>query len=361
VRQHGRSFGGDVDNVTIWGLSSGAQYVATLLVSPPAAGLFHRAMIQSCVDLSNVRELRAHNDIWQQATAEEWGRRFAQELGCAEVSPREELGKMRRVTTEAIVDKSWCVAATDCYEPLVDRRQLATPASKPLTSLEALRGGRFHRVPVMVGVTSEDGLGKMELEWTMFTDATTPEQYRALLERKFGGGAQLAAALAHYPAQSEEEVEEALGRISNDLWYHMGSWLMADLLAGAAPDAPPVWFYTVSEPGYTQHGRDTPIFNGSRWPKEGPPTSPAPAAGMGFLANFARSGDPNGAGLPTWEPHTAAAPRFMELGPEVGMRGRSKAEHERYALVSEHIRSLVAVGAEVERPAAAAAGGRDMV
>ena len=58
------AFGGDPKNVTIWGLSSGAQYVSTLLVSPAAQGLFHRAMVQSCSDLNNVRQVAGSCDVW---------------------------------------------------------------------------------------------------------------------------------------------------------------------------------------------------------------------------------------------------------------------------------------------------------
>lgn len=47
VRENIEQFGGDPGNVTIFGQSAGAVAVRTLLASPPAAGLFHRAIIQS--------------------------------------------------------------------------------------------------------------------------------------------------------------------------------------------------------------------------------------------------------------------------------------------------------------------------
>ena len=47
VREHIASFGGDPGNVTIFGESAGGQNVFTLLASPLAAGLFHRAIVQS--------------------------------------------------------------------------------------------------------------------------------------------------------------------------------------------------------------------------------------------------------------------------------------------------------------------------
>ena len=75
-----RAFGGDPKNVTLWGLSSGAQYVSTLLVSPAAEGLFHKAMVQSCADLNNVRQACGSCDVWLGKTAEEWGHQLCQDF-----------------------------------------------------------------------------------------------------------------------------------------------------------------------------------------------------------------------------------------------------------------------------------------
>ncbi len=64
-----------------------------------------------------------------------------------------------------------------------------------------------------------------------------------------------------------------------------------------------------------------------------------------YLANFARTGDPNGASssdgqLPPWEQHASGAERFMELGPALGMResGDDPAtERARFTLLREYL------------------------
>src|SRR5208282_5861048 len=47
VRKNIAAFGGDPGNVTIFGESAGANNVVVLMVSPPARGLFHRAIAES--------------------------------------------------------------------------------------------------------------------------------------------------------------------------------------------------------------------------------------------------------------------------------------------------------------------------
>lgn len=51
VQENVERFGGDADNVTIFGLSGGGAKVADLLAMPAAAGLFHKAIAQSGIDL----------------------------------------------------------------------------------------------------------------------------------------------------------------------------------------------------------------------------------------------------------------------------------------------------------------------
>lgn len=129
VQKHIHCFGGDKNNVTVMGYSSGAQFVSTLIVSPLTrhpqwgmgadsrpTGLFHRAVIQSGVDLPNVRKLQSSCEVWQGKSAEEWGEELANRMNC----PTEEdtrladswhsgqLTSLRKLPVETIVVS--CVA-----------------------------------------------------------------------------------------------------------------------------------------------------------------------------------------------------------------------------------------------------------
>lgn len=209
VQEHIHCFGGDKSNVTVMGYSSGAQFVSTLIVSPftrhpqwgmgadsRPTGLFHRAVIQSCVDLPNVRKLQSSCEVWQGKSAEEWGQKLAERMNCPTEEDAEladswdsgQLTSLRQLPVETIVvsnasiSVAWsssqlgrafaCLrkehtfdeAATDAYESVIDARGArwggAMACLKPISSLEAFETGAFHRVPVMIGATEQDGLGQ---------------------------------------------------------------------------------------------------------------------------------------------------------------------------------------------------------
>src|SRR5439155_12216121 len=57
------NFGGDPNNVTIYGQSGGAGKVSTLLAMPGAKGLFHKAIIQSGANLAGVTRANANRTV----------------------------------------------------------------------------------------------------------------------------------------------------------------------------------------------------------------------------------------------------------------------------------------------------------
>merc|ERR1712139_32484 len=52
-----------------------------------------------------------------------------------------------------------------------------------------------------------------------------------------------------------------------------------------------------------------------------------------YLVNFAKSGDPNGSGLQSWEMHTTGSGRFMDLGPELAMQECIEQAAARYSFL----------------------------
>ena len=180
VRRNIESFGGNPDCVTIWGLSSGAQFVTTLVCCPLARGLFHRAMVQSCTDMANVRHRTRRSDIWLGKSAEEWGVEYGvDELGVP--AGEGQIAAMREASVAKLLETSESNAATDFYEACIDGYVKRDGAAALLAA------GEFNAVPLMIGYTGDDGLGSDELEHHMFElEGLDVPKYRALMQRCAG-------------------------------------------------------------------------------------------------------------------------------------------------------------------------------
>eukprot|EP00438_Fugacium_kawagutii_P014399 Skav204529 [mRNA] locus=scaffold1211:11570:12460:+ [translate_table: standard] len=222
---------------------------------------------------------------------------------------------MRSVPVERIVQHSSCDSASDCYEPAIDRRC----SVKVMSSVEALASGNFHQVPVLLGVTENDGLGKSELEQIIFRPVRNRADLLELFKQDFGEKAP--ELLQHYWFQDESEaraVHQALSRFSNDLWYFAGTYLMAEFIA---KQSCPVFLYCFAG-GKSMHGSDIAAWRGASKTKLSKIMSR-------YLGNFSRYGNPNGPGqletdnsaeLPMWKPMAEAPDEWMFLNNEPAMK-----------------------------------------
>ena len=166
-----------------------------------------------------------------------------------------------RPAAEEILQKTFCEAAADCYEPAINR---ARNAVKPMSSMEALMGGHFHRVPVLLGVTEHDGLGKCELEQTFLHDVRSRADFKELLQEEFGDKAE--EVFSHYwsslPDLSEAHaVHKSLSLLSNDLWYFAGTYCMAEMTALHGRND--VFLYCFAGSKRSSHGSDIRFWRGT--------------------------------------------------------------------------------------------------
>ena len=228
---------------------------------------------------------------------------------------------MRVVPVEQIVQHTVSESANDCYEPAIDRRGFV----KPMSSMEALVSGKFHKVPVLLGVTENDGLGKSELEQTIFrsSDVRTRAELEKLLQLEFGENAQ--HVLEHYWQKDVESdakaVHKSLSLLSNDLWYFAGTYHMAQLISCSSP----VFLYCFAGAKRSMHGSDMVSWRGNAKSKLSQIMSQ-------YLGNFARYGNPNGGKsvavasgegaleLPVWKSMSEAPAEWMFLNTEPAMR-----------------------------------------
>jgi para-nitrobenzyl esterase len=159
VRTHARDFGGDPDNVTIFGESAGGMSVATLLGAPAARGLFRRAIPQSGA---------AHN-VHTRETATRVAEHFLGELG---VAPGEAARVLRELPPDKLLDthnqtvmKLGTSLGVLPFQPVVDGDFLPEPP------LEAVRRGAAAGADLLTGTTRDEwrlfgfldpGIGKLD-------------------------------------------------------------------------------------------------------------------------------------------------------------------------------------------------------
>jgi para-nitrobenzyl esterase len=253
VRRNAAVFGGDPARVTIVGESAGGMSVTTLLTSPPAQGLFSGAVVLSGGD--------GGTPTPPMAEVEQVGLNFAARKGIAADDPQA-LEKLRALPADEVVDglnlANRPSGDPTYFGPFADGR-LAVDSGR------AFAEGRFARVPVMIGATSADIGGR-----TGFMVAGA----RSLAGLLAGQGVPVYAYRFSYVAES------------------------------------------ISEPG-AQHATDIPFFFDTAAIKYGDKTTRrdrAMSRAMSiYLVNFAKRGDPNGAGLPAWPPYARAGDEIMDF------------------------------------------------
>ncbi|CAM3790178.1 carboxylesterase/lipase family protein [Tsukamurella strandjordii] len=152
VRRNISEFGGDPDNVTVFGESAGGNAVTTLLATPAAHGLFHRAIAQSSAPGLTV----------DAALARGRGQQFVELLGGAsnlDSASTEELGRAGNRLMAALNQEQLGVVP---FGPTVDGDYL------PEDPEAAIAAGRGAQVPLIIGTnrteatlfTKMPGMGK---------------------------------------------------------------------------------------------------------------------------------------------------------------------------------------------------------
>lgn len=214
VRDNIANFGGDPDNVTIAGVSAGGNCVETLMATPAAAGLFHRAIVQST---GNGMGTAA-------ADVEPVAEKFAQLLGAGpddaarivlEASPK----VLGRALTKLLADGVFPLG------PSVDGDYL------PHYPLAAMESGVAQRVPMIIGHNRDEAklfrmlikvvpLSKAELDALML--AADPDQRERIL-----------AAYPDYPARATR------AQLAGDMVFSAAAWR----IASAHQNFAPVYFY----------------------------------------------------------------------------------------------------------------------
>ena len=271
ARQHGRAFGGNPNQVTIFGESAGGQSICLHMVSPLSAGLFDAAIAQS-PDASHYFSLQE---------ALNHSRTVAQHVGC---EGAEDLSCLRKVPWHRFVDGIEVYGMQKLIGPVVDAD--AADPLLPASPTELIHLGQFHRVPFVIGTTWREGDGIVYPPFSPTVQATAGD-VRCALARTVGmqKAKQLASVL---PVDDVPGIDNrpVVSEIFGDLLFGCGARSFGLALAeqGAAP-----WFYLfdrhstpqctyMSQGGFIPipgagHGLDVPYtFDSIAWLATNPPS-----------------------------------------------------------------------------------------
>jgi para-nitrobenzyl esterase len=321
VRRNIAAFGGDPGNVTIFGVSAGANMVATLVGSPAAKGLFERAIAQSGAWMG--LGMAPMNTL---ARAEAAGAKALEDAGAksiAELRGKPAAEVFRTIRGGGLV---------------VDGYLIPEDLSLTYTS------SRQDSVDLLVGSNQDEG--------TFFQrPGLTAEQFTGQARQRFGVLAD--GYLKMYPAANDAETSQSyLASFSDEAAWHMRKFAELQAKRGgrsfvyyftrvppSPPDRPSRGATHVAEIAYMFAN----LAPGLPWTDVDAKLADTMSS---YWVNFARSGDPNGPGLPAWPAYRNAASSAAQiLGDTVTTQSAPLPAPDRLAFFDSAYQQLLKGGA----------------
>jgi len=305
VQKNVARFGGDPSNVTIFGESVGATSVGILLAIPAARGLFHRAILESN------SAARVGHDL---PKARQLARQF---LTVAAAGGIEDLRKLSMLQLRSAEEKLFdTVFGDSSFGPTWDGVVIPEPAMK------MIRDGRGAAVPVLLG-TNLDEIRYWSTIEELPLESKPPKLLQAQVAAIVGSHT---GALINVYRRADANYGDMVIHLETDLLFRMTSIRMAEAICDRQPTYMYLFTYrsTSAVARYeSAHSMELPFVFGlideldaidfiGRGPQR--------AALMGQMQqawiHFARSGDPNHAGIPQWPRYDQKSRATMEFGLE---------------------------------------------
>jgi para-nitrobenzyl esterase len=287
VQRNIRAFGGNPKKVTIFGCSAGGTYVNMMMASPKARGLFQQAIPQS--DPFNTpwpRLARVGTDA--SGSAEEQGAAFASRIGL----PNPTATDLRAIPTAKLLT-AVADAPSSRVQPIVDGQYL------PEQPVNIFEKGAVPKVPYITSINGWEGI----------------------LARFFKGGADTslanlgaaqAAVLGTYTDEQKADKQRLGEMVMDDVGFRAPQRVVAAAMARVGAPARAIYFDYQGVKQRAQNLPGAPHCADNGYVYERPSTAAlggfkvtAPDMTVAkimhsYYVNFAKTGDPNGIGLPNW-------------------------------------------------------------
>jgi para-nitrobenzyl esterase len=337
VQRNIAHFGGDKDNVTVFGESAGGHSTIAMFTSPLSQGLIHRAIAQSGVGAHAVQLLDKPGAI--PISAHDTGETLGAFLGCK--TGIGQLDAMRQLSADEIIQKT---ATLPIPGVIIDGY---CQVKNPMT---IIREGRHNDMPLMIGSNAYEGSalywGSPMPQMTLCQDVET---YLAEFQRFFGEDYDEAIKL--YPASDQTEMVLSSKEMCGDSLFCAPTRAVAQALADQGKTCFP-YYFTQTPEGDTEgklgafHAMEIGYVFGSDFlsPLSRDSDRKLSDMMMRYWINFATNGNPNGEGLPKWSEFNSNADQWLELNDSVGMKPIASAS--KYNVVMKGIDRHIAQAAQ---------------
>jgi para-nitrobenzyl esterase len=309
VHENIAKFGGDAGNITVFGQSAGAVDANVLMTSPLTKGLFQRVIAESGTVTRNPDAATLGMTAL--------GAVMTVKAGAVEYSDAPELKEAEK-DGQALVSGDLqslrALAAADLLKIVAAPHQSIGPANGvivdgwvlPKPPAEVFARGQQHRIPLLIGNNSRERTPPQ----------TTPEEVSAAMDAMYGPLA--SRALTLYPTAAAPD----------PLYGGRAAQWVVDTMYRCPVVAQLNWQTAAGNTGYEYqfdhaapgrealgavHGTEVPYVFGSLGAQSGAGDHEISAALQNYWTNFAKTGNPNGAGLPQWPQFDSSARGYLEF------------------------------------------------